>query len=166
MKGKGILLLIALVLPSCVFVFLKFFGKNEFAVEPLFQERPLGGIPAECGEITFPYHLPDSVIRNIHEGTGKDSIALVYVPGYLNVEGKKQINRITESFGYPSFIRGLLIDQTRWEERYRKCVFLLPDSYNAIVADKKGTIRGQYNINDREDVDRLLTELTIIFKKY
>ncbi|MCD9017460.1 hypothetical protein [Parachryseolinea silvisoli] len=164
MKGKGILLLVALVLPTCIFVFLKFFGKNEFAVEPLYQVAPKEGVAAECGALNFPYQVPDSVLKKYVQ-MGKDSMVLLAV-GELNKESDTQLKRVEEEFGDISFIRRLMTNQAPLNRTLRKCVFLLPESSNLVLIDKEGTIRGQYNASDREDVDRMLTELTIIFKKY
>jgi hypothetical protein len=164
MKGKGILLLVALVLPTCIFVFLKFFGKNEFAVEPLYQVAPKAGVSAECGAVNFPYHVPDSALQKYVQ-MGKDSMVLLAV-GELNKESSTQLKRVEEEFGDISFIRRLMTNEAPLDRTLRKCVFLLPEPSNLVLIDKEGTIRGQYNASDREDVDRMLTELTIIFKKY
>lgn len=164
MKGKGILLLVALVLPSCIFVFLKFFGKNEFAVEPLYQVAPKEAVAAECGTVNFPYHVPDSTLQKYVQ-MGKDSMVLLAV-GELNKESTIQLKRVEEEFEDTSFIRRLMTSETSLDRTLRKCVFLLPESSNLVLIDKEGSIRGQYNASDREDVDRMLTELTIIFKKY
>ncbi|MBT1686238.1 hypothetical protein [Dawidia soli] len=166
MKGKGIVfLLVALVLPSVIFVFLKFFGKNEFAVEPLFQVAPAAGVPIACGHVTFPYHVPDSVLRNTLQHKKIDTVLLV-VLGELDKESGTQLARIEETFGDSRFMERLTFPKKELEEMYRTCVFLLPESHNVVMLDETGTIRGQYNASDREDVDRLLTELTIVFKKY
>ena len=37
-QKKTVFLFLALILPICIFLFLKFFGKNEFAVEPLYVD--------------------------------------------------------------------------------------------------------------------------------
>ena len=48
----------------------------------------------------------------------------------------------------------------------KKCVFFLKDRYDLVLVDRAGLIRGEYISDDREEVDRLLMELAILFKKY
>lgn len=163
MKGKGIILLLALLVPSCVFVFLKMFGKNEFHVVPLFQERPDGGVATSCGTVAFPYYLPDSV--QTHLNMGSDSLALVIL-GTPDKEAQRQLKRIDEVLAPISLRKINITPDTPHFGRWRTCVFLLPATADVALIDNKRRIRGQYTANDREEMDRLYTELTIIFKKY
>jgi hypothetical protein len=48
----------------------------------------------------------------------------------------------------------------------KKCVFLLKEPFDLVMVDRAGVIRGQYTSNDREEVDRLIMEITIILKRY
>jgi hypothetical protein len=163
MKGKGIILLLALLVPSCIFVFLKMFGRNEFQVVPLFQERPEGGVATSCGTVAFPYVLPDSVQQQLN--LGADSIALVLF-GTPDKEAQRQLKRIDEVLA-PIQVRRITVTADTPQFGYaRACVFLLPRTADLALIDNKGRIRGQYTANDREEMDRLYTELTIILKKY
>ncbi|HEU5291142.1 MAG TPA: hypothetical protein VFU05_10895, partial [Cyclobacteriaceae bacterium] len=97
---KGLFLFLALLLPVMVFVFLKFFGKNEFAVEPLFQE----GIetPVACQSFSFksPYTIADSILTKL-DWNKNDSITLIIFDD-KNRENRirkhGQIERIAEEF--------------------------------------------------------------------
>jgi hypothetical protein len=51
-------------------------------------------------------------------------------------------------------------------ESARHCIFFLGNGLDVVMLDSRGAIRGQYTASDREDMDRLLTEITIILKKY
>jgi hypothetical protein len=168
MKGKGILLLVALVLPTCIFVFLKMFGKNEFAVEPLFQVAPAGGIPTACGHVTFPYKVASDSFPFLPQ-QAQNSFVLISLGEKMEKEGETQLKRVYEELGdstVSTFYRRFYFQDKAKDDMYRKCVLLMPESANMILMDTTGTIRGQYNINDREDVDRMITELTIVLKKY
>ena len=72
--SKGILLFLALLLPICIFLFLKFFGKNEFAVEPLFTEGKASD--ETCFPVSYPYVVSDSVMKDYP--LGNDSLLLLY----------------------------------------------------------------------------------------
>jgi hypothetical protein len=47
----------------------------------------------------------------------------------------------------------------------KDCVFLLHDPYDIVLFDKQGFIRGQYYSGDRDEIDRLILELSIILNK-
>lgn len=156
--SKGLFLFLALLMPIVVFLFLKFFGKNEFAVEPLFTTGDV--IQDErCHPITYPYQIPDSVAQLYL--LENDSLLLLQL-GAGDEESVKQMNRVKEQFStYPIRI------QASTSSEYRKrCVFLMKDAYDLVLIDRQNRIRGQYVSSDREEVDRLLTEVTIILKKY
>ena len=48
----------------------------------------------------------------------------------------------------------------------QRCIFATSEPFDVILIDRKGGIRGQYNSSDRDEVDRLLTEIAILLKKY
>jgi hypothetical protein len=160
MKGKQfIYLFAALLLPACVFIFLKIFGKNEFAVEPLFVTSS-PEIPAGCDSVNIPYHVPDTVMKSLD--FKNDSLVLV-VFGSLDKVAEGQLKRVDEEFGGDPIRKiNIIVDHAQW----RSCVFFLKEPFTLALVDYRGRIRGQYDPDDREDIDRLLTELTIILKKY
>ncbi len=85
---KSILLFLALLFPACVFVFLKFFGKNEFIVPPLYTDEYPDGMK-ECGvSITLPYHIPEHVKSSLL--FSQDSLVLVHF-GELSTDSEKQL---------------------------------------------------------------------------
>ena len=158
---KATFLFLALLLPACVFMFLKFFGKNEFDVPPLYSESYPEDV-SECGvSISVPYHIPDSVKSSL--ALANDGLTLIYF-GELNEEAQKQFSRVKKEAGSEIKIKSIPASDTN--TRIMKCVFFLKKPYNMVLIDEKGVIRGQYVSDDRDEIDRLLTEVTILLKKY
>jgi hypothetical protein len=182
---KPILLFLALGLPVAVFVFLKYFGRNEFAVPVLFEagiETPVG---CELFVYDVPYSIPDTILTKF-AWSSSDSISLVVFSGRINAEHQEQsiqLDRIFTEFPTDNFkiivlsessraeqtefknVRLVLVDWQQ-ESSARSCVFLLKPTDNTVLLDSKKRIRGQYNITNREDVDRLIMEIKIVLKKY
>lgn len=182
MRGNKLailILFIALVLPGCIFVFLKIFGENEFAVQPLFEDN-IPGLGDHCGiQYSIPYFIPDSIRQTLRMNESSN----LYLFSFDPQEGD-QMKRITEASnddplriiylvpdGYAIGPRSsphaqdLITDSSRLTY-LRKCIFFLKEPFNLVLVDKNGAIRGQYTSDDREEIDRLLTEITIILKKY
>jgi hypothetical protein len=158
---KPIFLFLALLFPACVFVFLKFFGKNEFTVPPLYTDEYPDGMK-ECGvAITLPYHIPEHVKSSLL--FSQDSLVLVHF-GELSTDSEKQLERVSKEYG--KAIKLQLMQASDSVKQLKKCVFFLKDRYDLVLVDWTGLIRGEYISDDREDVDRLLMELAILFKKY
>lgn len=163
MKGnKLIFLFLAFLLPVLIFLFLRFFGKNEFAVEPLFvTEAP--EVPSGCVSVSIPYHVPDSITKSL---TSENDSLTLFVFGKPDKEALTQLARLDEEFADEA-IHKKFIEQTHPEyTSLKQCIFFLKEPFDLVLVDRRGTIRGQYVNNDREDVDRLLTEIAIILKKY
>jgi hypothetical protein len=163
MKGKQLIfLLIALVLPGCVFVFLKMFGKNEFAVEPLYS-AVAPEVPAGCSPVTVPYQVPDSIVKQLD--FRQDSLVLVAL-GDLTADGITQLKRVDEEYSTDPIRQTVIGSSDPRMSSWKQCIFFLKEPFDLVLVDREGALRGQYSSNDREDVDRLLTEITIILKKY
>ncbi|HPM32209.1 MAG TPA: hypothetical protein PLJ60_17890 [Chryseolinea sp.] len=162
MQKKSIFLFLALILPVLIFVFLKFFGRNEFAVTPLFIEND-SEIPEGCLPVSFPYHIQDSVLRQLD--FREDSLALVLF-GESNDEAKIQINRIMDEISNDDIRMIRFPAPGEKILQWKKCIFFLKEPFDLVLVDRNGLIRGQYTSGDREDVDRLLMEITIILKRY
>ena len=71
---KALFLFLALILPVCIFLFLKFFGRNDFEFNPLFSDAPPPG-DANCLPVTTPYLVPDSVTSQL--SIGNDSLVVI-----------------------------------------------------------------------------------------
>jgi len=185
---KVLFLFLALGLPIVVFVFLKMFGKNEFAVTPLFQD--LIQSPTGCNSFAYqtPYAIPDSMLTKL-DWNSSDSIMLVVFDDKIK-EGRHtklaQILRIQEEFASEKFSIRCIVEngESNWLTTLsfptkiyelphdaftttRNCIFLLPDSDDAVIIDSRKRIRGQYDLDDLEDGDRLVVhEMNILFRRY
>jgi hypothetical protein len=153
---KAILLFLALLLPVCIFVFLKFFGKNEFDV-PAFYQESKPAAPADCSfEYASPYRVPDSVMAQVR----KDASKTLYL---VHFSAAESISRVVENYGSDIDV---ITDPDLNHPQLRKCVFLMEDSHDIVLIDSESRIRGYYKSSDREEIDRLLLELDILLKKY
>lgn len=158
MKSKKIIFLfVALLVPSIIFVFLKMFGKNQFDVDVLYTDN-MPEFTDKCNaSYTLPYHLPDSVFAGLNKG---DSAVFVY---FGDANTTNFINRVLSRYssdpvGHKVFDRS--------NAALRECIFILEEPFDVALVDTKGRIRGQYNSSEREEVDRLITELAILLRKY
>jgi hypothetical protein len=153
---KTILLSLALLLPVAVFLFLKFFGKNEFDVPAFYQEeKPV--VTEDCSySYAIPYLIPDSVMLRVK----KDEKKSLYLVHFSSPEN---LSRVVESYGRDIDV---VADPRLNDSLTRKCIFLMNASQDVILIDSQRRIRGYYTSKDREEIDRLLLELDILLKKY
>jgi hypothetical protein len=164
MNGKKVVLLfIAFLLPICIFLFLKFFGKNEFDVEPLFQDDKVGIERKGCGEIKLPYRIPDSVLQTIVAVS--DSLAIICFDK-VDEDRSKVFPHLKEEFKSDPIHFTLTDPGTEAQSDWFACVFLMEPPLDIVMVDRKGVIRGQYESTDRDEIDRLKTEIAIILKRY
>lgn len=155
---KAILLFLALLLPVAVFVFLKFFGKNEFEVPVLFADGVLTP-PAGCTkEYSKPYLLDSGFMSTVRSGTAE----LYFIPFAVD---PAVLNRIgEESSDALVLVKPAVVSQD--EVQVRNCTLLMPSDADLALIDKQGRIRGHYNSKKIEEVDRLIMEVKIILKEY
>lgn len=163
MKGtKVIFLALAFLLPVLVFLFLKYFGRNEFNVEPLFQ-TPDAAIAERCPSVVFPYRVAD---RSSLGASSADNLLLIYTEEDASI--KKELARVRESYNssevhlvsLQEVVPDSLVASTR------DCILLLREPFNTVLLDKAGLLYGQYDLRDLDEADRLLVELKIILKQY
>ena len=163
---KIITLCLALLLPGLIFLFLKFFGKNEFDVTPLYQQAD-SEFPSACHiDYPVPYLIPDSVMQRFGAPAGSTLRVLAFIDSAA-LELPKQINRVEEAFA------GESVTVFRLEEKntgsldwLQKCVFLLEKEQTVVLLDASGKIYGQYEGASLDDMDRLIVELKILLKQY
>ncbi len=160
MKSRQVLiLLVALIFPSCIFIFLKIFGKNRFDVQPMFANE-VPAISSECSvDYRLPYQVADSVLQRI--GMGENRVAYIY----FGDEGAERLfARVDERYENDP------VTSTRLDPEensfIRKCIFLLEEPFDVVLVDSNGVIRGQYNAHDRDEIDRLITEIAVLIEKY
>ncbi len=181
MKGtKIIYLLLALALPVFVFLFLKYFGQNQFNVEPLFTASLPEGVHPECDHAyELPYSIPEHILQDM-EWSSSDSLTLFYFTSVkssaaaLNqiqeehLSAEVHVVELREDSRKPELLDslGLKTPEERSEAYVKKCFLFMDEPNNLLLVDNQRRIRGIYQVENRDEVDRLLLELKIILKKY
>ncbi len=165
-KGQKIILLfVALLLPACIFLFLKMFGRNEFAVEPLFQkEAP--ALPSPCDSATVPYVVSGDKLSDYMRPT--DSLAIVFLAkdSIGSSSTRKTFTQLKEEYEKdPVSITMKWPVKDGFDSTFH-CTFAMKKPQDIALIDNQGVIRGQYESSDRDEIDRLKTEITIILKRY
>jgi hypothetical protein len=139
------------------------FGSNTFAVAPLFQDEVT--IPEGCPAVEAPYTLPAKIFATLSPGHQGDSLLLVFYemneanPGVA----AGNINEIEKNFSDGE--KGIRLVKIPRDTLGLKCDLLIGPGIDIVLLDKEN-IRGQYQSADRDEIDRLSTELDIILKKY
>jgi hypothetical protein len=163
MKGKKVLFLfLALLLPACVFVFLKMFGKNEFEVPLLHQEGTIEPSP-ECNfNYATPYTISDSVMSRV-ETEGSASLYLLSFSNDEAVISRLKTEAGEEGLRFVAASR--LAENAGTRQKIKDCI-LLSKTTDLVLLDNQKRIRGYYSTQKLDDVDRLILEIKIILKKY
>jgi hypothetical protein len=170
MNKKTVYLFLALLLPGIIFVFLKYFGKNEFAI-PVYYQNGIDSVSVICGgDYAKPYLLPDSILQSIGADK-KHARVVVFEPTQTT---RTELNRLTDIFRPEEFTMTEVIVRQGdsfgiSEIRYRRwtsCIFFIREPYNAVLVDEENKIRGYYAVDSREEMDRLILEMQILLKKY
>jgi hypothetical protein len=158
---KKLLLIIALLFPLLLVLLFQFDSEGVYEV-PLLFEDGVKQAPATCS-LTYPvpYILPDSIT---HELVGNKMPTLMIISfDTTSREVKRNLNRVREQFSRDDV---LIKENLELDSTIVKCQFLVHSDSTVVMIDKTGRIRGYYNGNKREEVDRLLDEGKIILKKY
>lgn len=183
---KLLFLFFALLLPVLIFLFLKSFGKNEFDVPVLFTDSVT--VPVACNgySYTAPYQITDSVLRALSWNSEDSLTIIVFDDSNKNNRHERGIGmtRIfdqfkTEPLHVVHVYNTITVADTKVDRltaisltgedfyRIRNCVFLLSPGNDAVIVDRKKRIRGQYNLTQRDDADRMIMqEMNILFKRY
>ncbi|MFN8890711.1 MAG: hypothetical protein ACK5WF_24845 [Cyclobacteriaceae bacterium] len=160
MKRKNLFLSIALLLPVLVFVFLKFFGKNKFDI-PVFHEDRVE-VSGNCDQTyAVPYRVPRESLLALHAVEGDPTVVVFY---NLVGENKTRLdNEMSSKKMNLILASGLMNEQ---ELQRLMCIFVVPSGSNAVLVDGERRIRGYYQLDGRDETDRLLVELKILFNEY
>lgn len=175
MIRKTILLFLALLLPVTIFLFLHFFGKNEFEVPVLFQSAT--EIPSTCGgEFTFPYQV------NSQQVSLKRISVILFASSWSQENCEEvvfQLARLEDEFGDRApvvvalkqssdslfhFTNEIILSDSVYQNE-KNCVFFAGEN-RIVLVDEEKHIRGLYPEASLKEMDRLLLELKIIFKEY
>jgi len=175
MNKKTLYLFLALALPGLIFVFLKFFGKNEFEVQVYYQD----GLPPDsiCNSTSnTPYAIADSVFKRI--GAEKKSGARIIAVYPFIKDDLSELNRMAGKYkpdgvetiiisGMPNLpkaelpVTQLNYDSFGW---IVACAFRVSEPWSVVLLDEQNRIRGYYDGSRRDEMDRLDLELSIILK--
>lgn len=152
---KPIFLGLALLLPVVIFIFLKLFGKNKFDI-PVYYKN---GVDSVCViNKSKPFEVDDIIIKSID---WKNQPALLtFAPSEKELENFKHVWQEIETEEVTSVY--LAADSTQW----RDCLLLMRSPWKTVLVDKDKHIRGYYNLNSREETDRLIVELKILLEQY
>lgn len=177
---KALLMAVAMFLPISIFLFLKFFGKNEFVVEPLFQKNDSTVTIACNKQIIYPYKVSIQQLDTLLKSNQATLTAISFSEDEERLKDFAQRVRykftLSEISLYQVELDSLIsnrnskfeiikLDKASVEEA-KTCVFLLSGLNNLVLVDREGNIRGQYQLGNLDEEDRLLVETTIILKKY
>jgi hypothetical protein len=155
---KFVLLFIALLLPGLVYVFLKGFGRNEFDVPALYQDAVPSVAGCEGYSYSAPYSAPDTVLASM--GVKERRLVLVVFEPERSRAG---IERVQVEFSSGGFA---FVEVPESMRSSAACALILQPPSDLVVVDEKLLIRGQYDMNNRKEVDRLIVELKILLKQY
>lgn len=146
---KGIILFLALALPVLIFLFLKFFGRNQFDI-PVFHASS-DEWPANCPP---PAQFPFKVSMESLGLKNRPAIIFLAEP---EIEASKRI---------PVEIDTRQIQFLRLLDSIDPCAFGAPSGTSAVLIDPTGCIRGIFAALERDETDRLIMESKILLNDY
>ena len=157
---KGFILLFSLLFPVIVFLFLKFYGQNEYE---------LSVYNSSCSEIIDEYIIKDfNRKNNIRIVDVRMTDNDVLVDNYIN---KLEINDEIEVITLSNKLRTLnwlnIVVERGLIERLSGCIeneYL--DKSFVLLLDKQNRVRGHFYSADRKDIERLDVEIDILSLEY
>ena len=148
---KLLTLFLALALPVLIFLFLKFFGKNEFDV-PVFHADN-SAWPEECPPpANYPY-IP-MVEGLMASAEGKPIVILL---SNLEPEARQRL---------PVEMDTLAMPLVHLPYTPNPCLFGAPSGTAAVMLDGNRVVRGIFAELDRDETDRLIMESKILLKDF
>ena len=157
---KGFILLFSLLFPIIVFLFLKFYGQNEYEL-PVYN--------SSCSEIIDEYIINDfNRKNNIRIVDIRMADNDILVDNYIN---KLEINDQIEVITLSNKLRNLnwlniVVDKVLIE-RLSECIqneYL--DKSFILLLDKQNKLRGHFYSEDRKEIERLDVEIDILLLEY
>ncbi|MEP2770665.1 MAG: hypothetical protein ABJH05_00865 [Fulvivirga sp.] len=163
---KGLFLIAILLIPICIFLFLKFFGENKFDIPVYYSE----GVTSP-----FPYCESYSETYTV-EGLAKEKLPGVFLffeegEAFDLLQMNNVKNRLSETvgaIGYSVYTRDSTIkelnalDSATFIQKLQ-CQFVSDTLNQYILVDSKSRIRGYYD-TERDEIDRLIVELKILLE--
>ncbi len=191
---KCVVLTVTLVLPVGVYLFLKNFGENKYAIPVYYQEEAEKEV-SECFEFSIPHSVNLSVYQSFSDNV-PGGIAIINpvfdacfdCPPNLNeikriVQRHPDINVVNLYVGQLTSYQSSITNQVEnWLVKevelpdmisILRCQLLIDipsktsviemnETNQLVLIDAQNRIRGYYNKNDREDIDRLILEISIL----
>jgi hypothetical protein len=162
MNKKILYLFLALLLPVLIFLFLKYFGKNEFDIPVYYEHGVEDSLTAKCGaKIDQQYFVSDSAMSSLKW----NGVPVLVID--INKEELKALEELLDEKDFADF-RVISLSNFSPEKLadFRKCILFMRNPWNTVLIDNQKRIRGYYKIGHRDDMDRLEVELKILLKKY
>lgn len=175
---KIFVLVVALLVPALIYLFLRGFGENHFAI-PVYYEDGIS--LSVCGSLDKKPHLVE------FESYSLQNAHLFYFPEWVNDEEfYRQCNRIQSkwpeirftaiadsSFSDIKIGNKLVVSDEEQLFNIANCALVLgqdsaitqPIFNKLVLVDKQKHIRGYYTGDDLEDMDRLDIELDILHRE-
>lgn len=159
------MLTLVLALPAFIVLFLHGFGENHFELPYFVPAVDTSGKAILNGKDTVFYQVPSTIQGDIK------------VTGFFNPEADAVVNqhfdRVKKLFekearfnvekGTPE----LLIETYKLGNlKNGKSKETIPYNEQLVLVDKQGYIRGFYNGKDEKDVERLVTEISVLLDIY
>ena len=160
---KFIYLFLALLFPTLIFISLKYEGRNEFNIPVLYENGVEAG--KGCGyNYAKPYVVPDSILRTRDVSLYPASVFVFRNDAFL-VSGI--LDELRPEFSVDEVIftdvKTIESDSTRYHV-LKNCVLLSSKPNEMVLLDRKGRIRGYYELESRKERDRLRVELKILLQ--
>jgi len=151
MAKKWIILFLALALPVFIFLFLKKFGSNQFALPYFHQDSQ--SWPADCSMegIAFPFKIRQGLLPDV---PGRASLIILKTPE------AEAVQRIPVEIDTAAL---LVLLQPEIEN---PCLLGVSTATAAVLVDSNGNLRGIFEKLDRDETDRLIMESKILLKDY
>lgn len=164
--------MLSLVLPVAIFLFLKFFGRNQFDL-PVWYETSEEW-PMDCPKPVFPFVISDSIQNKL----GIVGVSALILLDPLDPEGGKRLPEEVDTtrIRVVQLLREPSCGGIDFQSSFRKilipcgakfhCFLGAGEREAAILADENGRIRSVFKSLEREETDRAIMEIKILLKDY
>jgi hypothetical protein len=158
---KRVILFLAFIFPISIFIFLRYFGKNEFTI-PVYYEEGVDSFPDGCTvNPTTPYQVSDVTLNSL----GWNG-SVVLIVSDTTSEAQRNLSKMIDDSGLDKLQLIIHSDADSVFGKFCRCDLLLEKPWTAVLLDEQRRIRGYYAPNSREELDRLSVEIKILLNKY
>lgn len=158
---KKVILFLAFIFPIGIFIFLRYFGKNEFSIPVYYQTEEVISKPEGCtNETTIPYQVSESYLKS--QGWNGESILIVTDTSRATRQSLTELKAELKSDKLAVVFVGADSSSTK----LCRCEMIMKEPWTAALVDDERRIRGYYKPDTREEFDRLSVELKILLQIY